>query len=210
MLNGVKISSLHKLVLLFQVKFCNLEKKKYINNTQHTNKDFKNYWAVLCFWLGLTDKHAKTHSAHGNDAGDLKSPTTLWAHQTVSSLQAAWGTFAPWAFCLCLLEPLGLSLLCVRVLFVPLLTLTSPHDFSFLLVFFDKGRAEQKPTDGLALWRKWQECNSVCVARLRYSWGFTGNDMSRIMCSLPHSWAFTMQALFTTTASRVHFHKVVI
>lgn len=45
----------------------------------------------------LTHKQADAHSTPGHDAGDLKGPAALRAHQTVPCLQAALGTFAPGA-----------------------------------------------------------------------------------------------------------------
>lgn len=76
--------------------------------------------------LKLTDTQADAGSTHGDDAGDLKRPAALWAHQAVFCLQTALGTTAPGAFALRDLVFLGLSL--PRLLFIPLLTLASSHD----------------------------------------------------------------------------------
>lgn len=81
----------------------------------------------LCRHLTLTYKHADAHAAPGDDAGDLQCSATLRAHQTVPRPQAALWTAAPRAFTLCFLDSLWLSLPCVRVLFIPLLTLTFSH-----------------------------------------------------------------------------------
>lgn len=78
--------------------------------------------------LRLTHPHADARSAKGDDAGDLKRPAALWAHQTVPGLQTALGTAAARASALRDLVFLGLGLPRVAVFFVPLLALAFSHN----------------------------------------------------------------------------------
>lgn len=52
-------------------------------------------YVLLLLRLRLTHPHADARSTKGDDAGDLKRPAALRAHQTVLRPQTALGTTAP-------------------------------------------------------------------------------------------------------------------
>lgn len=146
--------------------------------TVHICKTKGSSWHTFTF---SSHPHADAHSTHGDDAGDLKRPAALAAHQAVPRPQAALGTTA--ARAPALRFPVTLRLRCPRVpvLLIPLLTLTFSHDASVCL---SKRQIEYNGlrTDGfrsVKKKKKREECN--IVPKSHYGWIFTGDNMSYIM-----------------------------